>query len=137
MSLLTDIRKFLGIENLTQLKRFLVTGTISTIVGYLVFLTATFVFLIHYLIANFIAFCIGIIFGYNLNKRWSFKDTQHRKSNFIKYLLVYLTSLLISTIILKITVDFMGIPPQIASLMSLCVTTCTNFLGIKFLVFKK
>jgi hypothetical protein len=54
-----------------------------------------------------------------------------------KYCLVYLASLLLSIIFLKIAVGIVGIAPEIANIFAICLTTCTNFLGTKFFVFKK
>lgn len=136
-SVKTKLRKFLGLKTVQQLTRFLITGGIATILGYSAFLICLRAFNLHYILANFIAFIVGIIFGYNCNRRWSFNGPHHKSSHLFEYLAVYLTSLLVSTIILKICVDFFGIIPEIAFILSLCVTTCINFLGIKFLVFKK
>ena len=54
-----------------------------------------------------------------------------------KYCLVYLASLLLSIIFLKIAVGIVGISPETANIFAICLTTCTNFLGTKFFVFKK
>lgn len=128
---------FLGLKTVQQLTRFLIIGGIATIISYLTFLLCLHAFEMHYILANSIAFLTGVIFGYNCNKRWSFAGPHHKSSHLFEYLAVYCTSLLISTLILKIAVDSFGIIPEIAFVLSLCVTTCTNFLGIKFLVFKK
>ncbi len=133
----TKLREFLNLKSITQLRRFIITGIIATIISYTTFLICLHVFSIHYILANIITFCIGTSFGYNCNKRWSFGGEHHKSSHIVEYLAVYLTSLGVSIIILKITVDIMGIIPEIAFFISLCVTTCINFLGIKFFVFKK
>ncbi len=130
--------KILGIGSFRQLKRFLITGGISTLISYSTFITSLHIFNTHYILANFTAFIISIIFGYNCNKRWSFGGDHHKSSHIIEYLAIYISSsLILSTIILKITIDYIGIIPEIAYIFSLCITTCINFLGTKFLVFKK
>ena len=134
-SLKAKLHKFLGLKTIQQLTRFLIIGCIATIISYSVFLICLRIFGIHYLIANIISFVAGISAGYPLNKIWTFKSDSQKK--FHHYLAVYLTSLFISLIFLKITVDFIGIIPEIAILLSLVITTCTNFVGTKFLVFKK
>jgi putative flippase GtrA len=136
-SLKIKLRQFLGLKTTKQLIRFLITGGIATIISSSVFFICLHIFDLHYILANFIAFITGVLFGYNCNRLWSFSGPHHKSSHLFEYLAVYLTSLLISTIILKISIDFFGIIPEIAFIFSLCVTTCTNFLGIKFLVFKK
>jgi putative flippase GtrA len=121
----------------TQFGRFIVIGCISTFVSYSSFLIFLRVFEIHYIIANILSFVCGISVGYPLNKNWTFDKGRHKNSHFFQYLSVYLTSLLISTLFLRFTVGVLGIIPEIAFILSLGITTCTNFLGTKFLVFRK
>ncbi len=119
-----------------QFIRFLLIGGISTLINYLTFLLSLNALNLHYLISNIIGFIAGISFGYPFNKKWTFKHNADQ-SLFHSYFAVYLISLLISSIFLKISVDFIGIIPEISSLMAICITTCTNFLGMKYWVFKK
>jgi putative flippase GtrA len=120
-----------------EFARFLIIGGISTIIFYSTFIISLRIFGIYYLLANFIGFICGISFGYPMNKHWTFKKSHQKQTHFPQYLAVYLTSLGISTIFLKVTVDYLGIIPEIASILSIMITTCTNFSGIRFLVFKK
>lgn len=136
-SLKSKIRAFLGLKSIAQLRRFVITGAIGTIISYSIFIFCIRVLGIHYIAANIISFCVGVTFGYNCNKRWSFAGPHHKENHLLEYLAVYLTSLGLSICILKITVDYMGIIPEIAYIISLCFTTGVNFLGIKYLVFKK
>jgi putative flippase GtrA len=136
-SLKIKLQKFLGLKISKQLTRFLITGSISTIISYLVFSISVRIFGIYYIIANFLAFAISIGFGYYLNKRWSFGGGHQKSSHILEYLTVYCSSLLLGTLILKIAVDFFGAIPELGFVISLCFTTCTNFIGIKFFVFKK
>ena len=135
-SLKTRLSKFLGLKSIKQLTRFLITGTASTAISYLTFLVCLRAFQIHYIAANLIAFLLSIYFNYNCNKRWSFSNFEKNPSFIFRYLALYLFSLLVSTIFLKISVDYLSIAPEIAFILSLFVTTCINFLGIKFLVFR-
>lgn len=133
----TKIRQFLGLKSIVQLKRFLITGGIATLISYLIFIFCIRQLHLHYLLANFVSFIISIIFAYNINKRWSFGGDHQKSSHLLEYLAAYLFTLGLSMIILKITVGIMGIIPEISFFISLCFTTCINFLSIKFLVFKK
>lgn len=117
--------------------RFLVIGGIATIISYSSFFISLRFFGIHYLLANVIGFICGTSFGYPMNKHWTFKKSHQKQSHLPQYFFIYLTSLAISTIFLKITVDYVGIIPEIASFLGIGITTCTNFLGLRFIVFKK
>ncbi len=112
-------------------------GGIATSISYSVFLISIRLFSLHYILANILAFFVSIVFSYNLNKRWSFEASQQQKSHVFGYLALYLTSLVVGTFILKVTIDFLGIIPEIAFIISLFFTTALNFVGTKFVVFKE
>ena len=61
-----------------QLVKFLIIGTIGTIISYSTFLLLLNVFHLHYLISNALAFIIGVSFGYYFNSKWSF-DAKNSK----------------------------------------------------------
>jgi putative flippase GtrA len=110
-------------------------GSGSTLISYLTFLFGLRFFKLHYLIANILGFACSIIFSYNCNRRWTFNADASK--NFIRYFCFYLLSLILSSILLKIIVEFFDVIPEIANIITIAVSTCINFLGIKFLVFKK
>lgn len=118
-----------------QLVKFLIIGTIGTIISYSTFLILLKIFQIHYLIANATAFIIGVSFGYYFNSKWSF-DSKNAKL-FHRYFAFYLTSLVLSTIILKIIVEYFQIIPEIANIITIFIITYYNFFGVKLWVFKK
>jgi putative flippase GtrA len=121
----------------TQFGRFIVIGCISTLVSFSAFLLALLVFHFHYITSSIFAFICGIFIGYPLNKRWTFDKGHHKNSHFLQYLTVYLTSLLICIICLRFAVDEIGIIPEVAYILTIGISTCTNFVGTKFLVFRK
>lgn len=121
-----------------QFLRFIVVGLLSTAVSYGVFLIALHYFYLHYLAASALGFFSGVIVGFFCNKSWTFEASQHKHQEIIiQYFLVYLVSLFISMVCLKILVDFWRLSPELANFLVIGVTTCTNFIGVKFLVFKK
>jgi putative flippase GtrA len=118
-----------------QAIRFILVGICSTIISYSTFLVFLRIFGLHYLIANISGFISSIGFSYYCNQNWTF-DSKGSKS-FTKYISFYLNSLVLGSILLRIFVEFFGLIPEIANLLAISITTCVNFLGIKFLVFKK
>ena len=148
-------------KNSKQLLKFLIIGALSTIISYSTFFSTLRFFAWHYLLANLAGFIVSVGFSYYCNQRWTFKNANipkpiedidsnknqtkfSQKSNlnkpkrsFANYFLFYFCSLLVATISLKILVDFFGIIPEIASIINIAGMTGINFLGLKFLVFKK
>jgi putative flippase GtrA len=136
MTLFSTIKSWIHQHHLSkQIARFLVVGTCSTIISYSTFITCLHFFHLHYLLANVAGFILSIGFSYNCNKRWTFGS--HDSNYFQRYFLFYLTSLILSTLLLRSIVELLGIIPEIANILTIAIITCLNFIGVKFLVFKK
>jgi putative flippase GtrA len=120
-----------------QFFRFIVIGMLSTIVNYACFYAFLTLLSVNYIIASAAGFILGVFAGYFFNKSWTFEVTEKSKANVVKYYFVYIASLILSLAFLKVTVGHMGISAKIANIIAIGITTCTNFIGIKFWVFKK
>lgn len=118
-----------------QVNRFIMVGVLSTFLNYSVFYLLLFWF--SYLFASSAGYITGVCLGYFLNKGWTFEvfDTGHVVT--VKYFLIYLFSLILGLLILYFLVDLMKMNPKFANIFNIFFTTISNFLGLKFLVFKK
>ncbi len=121
-----------------QFVRFIIVGSLATSLSYSVFLIALRVFDINYLIAACLGFVFGVLLGFLLNKNWTFdaKNEKSKKTAF-SYFAVYIFSLIISLLFLKVMVDSVGLSPELSNFLGIGVSTFTNFSGTKFFVFKK
>jgi putative flippase GtrA len=126
-------------ENQRQICRFLVIGAISTCVSYLVFILLFRVFDVHYILSSALGFFAGILFGYPANRRWTFgvSKSEKKAASVYKYFSTYIFSLFVGMILLRITVEWFLVMPELANVLVICVTTLMNFLGTKLWVFKK
>lgn len=136
------VKQFIGFGLVGAFNTFLSYGI------YLVFFKLGF----HYVVCNFIAFVISVFVTFLLNRNFVFKKGKHQeetieetipssKCSWVKELLkVYasysLTSLLLSTILLSIQVEVLGIAEEIAPFINLLFTIPINFLLNKFWAFK-
>ncbi len=133
-----------------QILRFLITGSITTTLSYIIFLILFRCVSVNYLISSATGYIIGIFLSYLINKRWTFedgyistvKDSTEKIDNknrvqIIKYFSVYIFSLIGGLIVLKVFVSCVGVRAEISNIISIGFSTCTNFFGMKFLVFKK
>ncbi len=120
-----------------QFLRFIFIGVLSTIVNYAIFYLLYKFCSIGYILASALGFIVGVLAGYSLNKSWTFNIKKTETKYFYKYFLVYCLSLILSVIILKVLVSRFYFTPEVANIITIGVTTCTNFLGVKLLVFKK
>ena len=118
-----------------QFLRFCFVGGLSTIINYSVFYLLL-VSGIHYLISSAIGYLTGVLVGFTLNKKFTFRSESKQYSiEITKYLFVYTASLFLGLGLLRLLVSF-GLSALLANVCSIGLTTITNFLGSKFFVFK-
>ena len=120
-----------------QLPRFIVIGIFSTIINYSFFYILLTYLSINYMIASAGGFFLGVFAGYTFNKSWTFEVQEKSSKKLIQYYIVYILSLAFGLVLLNIMVEWLGILPQIANILSSIEIICTNFIGIKFWVFRK
>ena len=122
----------------SKLLRFGVVGIFASFINYSVFFSLFTVFGINYLLSSALGFLSGVFGGFPFNRKWTFANKEEFvRSLAIKYLLVYSTTLLSSLVILAFLVETLQLLPQYANLLILAYTATGNFLGLRFLVFKR
>lgn len=94
-------------------------------------------FSINYQIANIGGFVTGSINGYIWNKIWTFKNSEKNVSSIIKFYLTYLSTWLLSALLLYIWIEKIEISDKIAPIINIFITTPINYLMNKFWVFKR
>ena len=94
-------------------------------------------FSINYQIANIGGFITGSLNGYIWNKIWVFKNSKRDVISIIKFYLTYLSTWLLSALLLYIWVEKMKISDKIAPVINVFITTPINYLLNKYWVFKR
>lgn len=94
-------------------------------------------FSINYQIANIGGFITGSLNGYFWNKLWVFKDSKKNFSSVIKFYITYLSTWLLSAVLLYVWIEIFGISDKIAPIINLFITTPINYVLNKLWVFKK
>lgn len=120
----------------SQFGKFIIVGAFSTIVNYGIFYLMFNFLHVHYLVASGTGYISGVLFGFYFNKSWSFNFYRQSKIALLKYVSVYFFSLIVSIFFLNILVEFFLLDERIANILVIGLTTCLNFLCIKFFVFK-
>ncbi len=92
---------------------------------------------INYLIANIIGYICGMINGFIWSKNWVFKVNNESKMYFIKFALVNLLSLAVSTGLLMVLVKQLSFNTTIAQLITTCITVVINYLLNKIWTFSE
>lgn len=92
------------------------------------------------------SFFIAVINSYFLNKYWTFRSASGPQSvEFLKFILVNLAGFVINVGSASLVVNYIGVPAgiskelwaNIGALSSVFISLFWNFIGMKFLVFKK
>ena len=120
-----------------QFLKIIILGFSSLIVNYSIFFIFYKFLYFHYTLAYGTGFIMGVLSAYKFNKRWTFGIKKNTKKYFLKYFLIYVFSLFLGLGFLKFLVDYLEIIAEIGNIITICLTTVTNFLGVKFWVFKK
>ena len=120
-----------------QAFRYATVGLFATLLNYGIFYFLMEFGRVNYLVSSALGFFSGVIAGYFFNRKWTFKHSNSSWALLVKYNMVYLFSLILSLLILKIAVARFGISPELGNIFAIVITTCTNFLGLKYFVFKK
>ena len=124
-----------------QRVRFLAVGATNTVVGYLVFSAFTlWVFAdVHlgYLLSLALSYVIGITLAFVLYRRFVFPVHGHLLRDFARFVSVYLVAIGINAAALPLLVEVVQVPPLLAQLMILVVTTLLSFFGHKKFSFRR
>ena len=94
-------------------------------------------FSINYQIANIGGFITGSLNVYIWNKIWVFKNSKRSVSSIMKFYLAYLSTWLLSALLLYVWVEKMKISDKIAPVINVFITTPINYLLNKYWVFNK
>ncbi len=132
-----DIYDKIGLSNfLKQFLRFGIVGVFNTLISLITYYVLIY-FGVNYIVANIGGFLMGTTNAYFWNSKVVFKKKHMRSIElFIKTLLAYGSSFLLSTIFLYLMVDLLSISKLIAPMINLVITIPLNFILNKFWTFK-
>ena len=91
---------------------------------------------VYYQIANVFGFVLGSLNGYFWNGRWVFKSKKKTLGSFVRFYLTYLSTWLLSTIMLFIWVELLNVSTIIAPILNVIITTPINYVLNKKWTFK-
>lgn len=127
-------------EIIIQVIKFGIVGLINSGLSYVIYL-GMYEVGVHYLLCEFTAFLITIAISYILNSRYVFAtgriSIKEAIIRLVKTYLSYLsTGFVLNAVLLVVWIEIVGIPGEIAPLISLLVTVPVNFLLNKFWIYR-
>ena len=120
-----------------QFFKFVNVGILSTFFNYSCFYVLFSFFSLNYMLSSATGYLFGVFVGFIFNKGWTFQYQGITVKEPFKYITLYTFSLLLGLAFLRLLVSNLSIPPEIANVATIGLTTITNFLGLKFWVFRK
>ena len=121
----------------TQFFKFVTVGILSTPLNYFCFYVLFSFFSLNYMLSSATGYLFGVFVGFIFNKGWTFQYQIITVKEPLQYITVYTFSLLLGLALLRLLVSKLNIPPEIANVATIALTTITNFSGLKFWVFRK
>lgn len=119
---------------------YLVFGVLTTLVNYAVYLPLYNIAGISATVSNCIAWAAAVIFAFVTNKPLVFKSRDWSASvvfpELVKFIGTRLGSGALETVIIFVTVDFLGFSGNIMKLITSVLVVVLNYVGSKLLVFR-
>jgi putative flippase GtrA len=108
-----------------KISKFFIVGASNTLLTYLFYIVLVKLG-VNYKIALFFDYVLGILFGYYLNRYWTFYSHQHRRS-FTKYITLYVGIFLFNSLLLILSVDFFLLDPILAQFIIIGAISLVGF----------
>lgn len=124
-----------------QFVLFIGIGAINTGVSLLIILILSQVFGVHYMVANFSGYIIGLGIGFVLHSQVTFKNESRGGEKTLSVYLgsfafIFCVAYLCQLLLLYVLVDIIKINDAVAQVMAVGMYTIINFAGNKFWTFK-
>ena len=120
-----------------ELLKYIVVGLSTVLIDFLIYK-----FLIKFIViylAKTISFLSGTFFSYQLNRTWTFKSGKKTLSQFIKYLIIHITSLVLNVFINSLLLNTFSknyfLSYEVSFLIATLTSATYNFLFIKIFIF--
>lgn len=129
----------INFQQLIKYIKYLFFGFLTTILNIIIYSFCVWLN-IYYLLSNFLAFIIAVIFAYLTNKRWVFLRLNSNKVNFnecIKFVVSRIFTFLLENILLFLLITLLGFNQYGVKLVATLIVIIINYLLSEFIVFKK
>ena len=120
-----------------ELLKYIFVGLSTVLIDFLIYK-----FLIKFIViylAKTISFLSGTFFSYQLNRTWTFKSGKKTYSQFIKYLIIHITSLVLNVFINSLLLNTFSknyfLSYEVSFLIATLTSATYNFLFIKIFIF--
>lgn len=131
------LHKLIKTGLISNLPQFLIIGVLNTVTGYSIIFFFLYIVKMNYLMSNSIGYFFGLILSFFLNKHYNFKTVSKHLNEFSKFILAFIISFTMNSIILYSCVEFFDLTKLISIIIAGISYSICFFLICKFFVFKK
>jgi putative flippase GtrA len=115
--------------------RYIAVGGASSVIEYTLFNVLYSVAGLATLVANSIAIVIAVIFHFNMQKRWTFRDPQSLRRQLPRYLVMIGVAAILNNLLVYLFVEVMLLPPAMAKLLQIGLLFGWTFSVSRLIVF--
>ena len=138
---MNKVRLFLiSHSNLVQFIKFCAVGVSNMVVNYFIYYVIVFLNRDAYLLANVLGWIVSVFNSFIWNNKFVFQNKGSKQNigyRLLKTYGAYGITLLLSSALLVVQVEYLGVSEFIAPIINLFVTTPINFMLNKFWAFRK
>jgi putative flippase GtrA len=116
--------------------RFAAVGASNSVIGIIVIYLAWRALGWPDLAANALGYGVGFVWGFGLNRSWTFRDRGSLTGSFLRYLLVCVVAFAINLLAVIGTRKVLGEGTFAPHLIGVCIYTVIAFLGSRFYAFR-
>jgi putative flippase GtrA len=117
--------------------RYLVTGGLSALLEYGLFLLLACVVEANLTLSNAISSYSGFLLSFGLNRVWSFQSRSGLLQQFISTNLLLLANIAITSTLLHLMVHGLSVPSPIAKMVLMALVCVWNYVIFKFIIFRQ
>ena len=123
-------------KNFIEIYRYIIVGLCSVLIDFLFYYIFIYFEFLNPNYSKRLSFIIGSIFDFYVNRTYVFKIDEKKLSQYLLFSVLYFTSFILNSIIHDYVLLISGLT-LISFLSATFVSTVTNFIGQKFIIFKK
>ena len=117
--------------------RYIAVGGASAVIEYAVFNVLYSGAGLATLSANSIAIVIAVLFHFNMQKRWTFRDSQSLRRQLPRYLMMIGVAAVINNLLVYLFIEVMRLPPALAKLLQIGLLFGLQFTVSRLIVFSR
>ena len=123
-------------KNFLEAYRFLLVGLCSVSIDFLFYYIFIYFDFFDPNNSKRISFILGAIFAFFANRSYVFRVSEKKNSQFVYFIILYFTSFVLNSLVHDYTY-FLTKITLLSFLFATAVSTVTNYIGQKFIIFKK